>query len=102
MLCENIMNLNKASLAQDRAAGGPGRRKMRIRSGEIVTVSFVIAGKGSPSRVYLRFRSGGVMVTRPIGNFEAENTFEVLKLAWAKVRTDKIVEQFEWSWVGPE
>jgi len=74
---------------------------MRIRSGEIVTVSLVIAGKASPSRVYLRFRSGGVMVTRPVGHFETENTLEVLKLGWAKIRADKIVEQFEWGWVEP-
>lgn len=97
------MNLNKASLAQDRAAGGPGRRKMRTRSGEIVTVSLVVmvTGKDPVSRVHLRFRSGGVMVTRPVGNFEVENTFEVLKLGWAKVRAENIVEQFEWSWIEP-
>lgn len=74
---------------------------MRIRSGEIVTVSLVITGKDTPSRLYLRFRSGGVMVTRPVGRIEGENPFEVIKLGWLKVRNEKIVEQSEWSWVEP-
>ena len=91
----------KASLMQDRSSGGEERRKMRIRSGEIVTVSLVIVGKDSPSRVYLRFRSGGVMVTKPVGQIEGENPFEVFKQGWKKIREEKIIEKFEWTWLVP-
>lgn len=93
--------MNAATLLQDRASGGAERRQMRIRSGEVVTVSLVIAGKDLPARVSLRFRSGGVMVTRPVGKFEGANQFEIIKLGWEKIRAEKIVEQFDWSWLVP-
>jgi hypothetical protein len=88
-------------VAQDKAAGGLGRRLLRTRGGDTVTVSMVIAGKIPPARVYLRFRSGGYMVTRPVGIFEVATPDEALVLAWEKVRADKIVESNDWAWVNP-
>lgn len=92
---------NKASAAQDLAAGGLDRRLMRTRDGNTVTVSMMIVGRPPPARVYLRFRSGGYMVTRPVGIFEATSTDKVLCLAWRKVRADRIVEANDWKWVNP-
>lgn len=90
-----------ATLQQDRAAGGLARRKMKTRSGEVVTISLSVNGKASPYRVILRFKSGGTTVQRPVATLEADTPYEALKLAWAKIREEKIVEQNEWTWVEP-
>jgi hypothetical protein len=89
------------TMQQDRAAGGLARRKMRIRSGDVVTVSLSVNGKASPFRVILRFKSGGLTVQRPVATLEASTPYEALKLAWETMRRDRIVEQFEWRWVEP-
>lgn len=91
----------KASAAQDKAAGGLERRLLRKRDGDIATVSMVISTKTAPFRVGLRFRSGGYMVTRPVGSFDVATQHEALFLAWEKVRADKIAESNEWAWVSP-
>ena len=44
---------------QDQAAGGIQGRKMRIRSGEVFTVSLSVSGAKPPYRVILRFKNGG-------------------------------------------
>jgi len=88
------------SLQQDRAAGGVSRRKMRITSGDVVTVSLAVSGKASPFRVILRFKSG-LTVQRPVAILEAESSAEALKLAWTLIRENKVVEQHGWQWVEP-
>jgi hypothetical protein len=88
-------------MQQDRAAGGVARRKMRIRSGEVVTVSLSVSGKASPYRVILRFKSGGLTVQRPVATIEAETPYAALKIGWSKVRQDHTVEQHHWEWVEP-
>jgi hypothetical protein len=92
---------NKASAAQDRAAGGSQRRIMRTRAGDVVTVSMVIRKAGMAMRVTLRFRMGGVMVTRPVGVFKVSEPDEALKLAWDQVRQQNLAEANGWSWVHP-
>lgn len=91
-----------ATLEQDRAAGGTNRRKMRIRSGDVVTVSLAIrgVGEGISSSITMRFKSGGLTVDRPVGNVEGGSRFELLQRGWVKVREDKIAEQNHWSWVS--
>lgn len=89
------------SMQQDRAAGGLARRKLRIRSGDIVTVSLSISNKSSPYRVILRFKSGGMTHQRPVATIEAESLFEALRLGWVRIRADQIVEQQQWQWVEP-
>ena len=89
------------TMQQDRAAGGLARRKLRIRSGDVVTVSLSLNGKASPYRVILRFKSGGLTVQRPVATLEAATPYDALKLAWARIRDDKVVEQYEWQWVEP-
>lgn len=86
------------TLQQDRAAGGLSRRKLRIKSGDVVTVSLAVSGKSSPYRVILRFKSG-LTVQRPVASLGAENPSEALALAWARIRQDRIVEQYGWEWV---
>jgi hypothetical protein len=90
-----------ATIQQDQAAGGIQRRKMRIRSGEIFTVSLAVAGTKSPYRLTLRFKNGGTTIQRPVGPIDAESSFEALKLGWTKIREDRFVDQFGWSWVNP-
>lgn len=86
------------TLQQDRAAGGLGRRKLRITSGDVVTVSLAVSGKASPYRVILRFKSG-LTVQRPVATVEAASPAEALKLAWGRIREDKVVEKHGWQWV---
>lgn len=90
--------LNKATLHQDRAAGGAGRRKLRIKSGDIVTVSLVASGKQSPYRVILRFKSG-LTIQREVGRIEAGSPEEAVKLGWQTIRPNRIAENEGWNWV---
>lgn len=90
-----------ATLEQDRAAGGADRRKMRIRSGEIVVVSLAVNGASgaTSASITMRFKSGGLTVGRPVGKVEGDSRFELLKRGWEKVREDRVAEQNHWSWV---
>lgn len=90
-----------ATMEQDRAAGGLERRKMKIRSGEVVIVSLAISGTGvkTPYSIIMRFKSGGLTVSRPVGKIQGDSRFELLKLGWARIREDKIAESNQWSWV---
>lgn len=90
-----------AALAQDRAAGGADLRKMRTKSGEVVTVSLSVSDVAAGSRVILRFKSGGGTVQRPVGTVKAASRFEALKLGWQMIRNEKIVEKEGWSWIAP-
>jgi hypothetical protein len=89
-----------AAFAQDRAAGGGDFRKMRTRTGEIVTVSLAVSDVAGGTRVILRFKSGGATVQRPVGTVKAATRFDALKLGWQMIRTEKIVEKEAWSWVA--
>lgn len=88
-----------AAVAQDRAAGGPELRKMKTRSGEVVTVSLAVSGTGEKRRVILRFKMGGATVQRPVGTFETESEFQALKLGWQTIRAPGAIEKEGWSWV---
>ncbi len=88
-----------AAMAQDRAAGGSEMRKMRTKSGEVVTVSLSVSGTGEKLRVILRFKTGGATVQRPVATVTATSQFQALKLGWALIREQKIVEKDGWSWV---
>lgn len=90
-----------ATIQQDQAAGGIQRRKMRIRSGEIFTVSLAVSGTKLPYRLTLRFKNGGTTIQRPIGPVVAGSPFDALKVGWTKIREECFVEQFGWSWVNP-
>lgn len=87
-----------ATIEQDKAAGDVDRRKIRIKSGDIVTASLSVTGTASPYRVILRFKPG-LTVQRPTGKIVAESRFEALKAGWRMLRDEKIVEGFGWSWV---
>lgn len=89
------------SMQQDRAAGGVSRRKLRIRSGDVVTVSLSISNKASPYRVILRFKSGGITHQRPVATVDAPAPYEALKLSWERIRSEKVVEKNGWEWVEP-
>jgi len=85
-------------MQQDRAAGGLARRKLRIKSGDVVTVSLAVSGKASPYKVILRFKSG-LTVQRPVATLDASSPHDALKLAWLRIREDRIVEQYGWQWI---
>ena len=76
-------------------------RKMRTRSGEIVTVSLYVSSSGGTSRVILRFKTGGHTVQRPVATLKTASREEALRLAWRAIREDKVVEKEGWSWVEP-
>jgi hypothetical protein len=90
--------LTHATQAQDRAAGGIERRKLKIKSGDTVTVSLVASGNKSPYRVIMRFKSA-LTVQREVGRFEADTPWQATALAWKAIRPQKIVEREGWSWV---
>ena len=92
-------NSRSGALTQDKAAGGVALRKMRTRSGEVVTVSLSITDVANGSRIILRFKSGGATVQRPVGTVKAASRFEALKQGWRIIRTEKIVEREGWAWV---
>ena len=94
------MNALVNTFRQDRAAGGISRRKLRITSGDVVTVSLAVSGKASPYRVILRFKSG-LTVQRPVASLEAASPEEALKLGWALIREKKLVENYGWQWLEP-
>jgi len=94
------MSMQLAVMAQDRAAGGLERRKLRTRSGETFTASLAVSPSGSSYRVVLRFKNGGTTIQRPVGTIAAESHFEALRAGWQKVRDDKVIEQEGWSWVS--
>lgn len=85
---------------QDKAAGGVDRRKLRIKSGDIVTVSLVATGTKSPYRVILRFKSG-LTVQREVARIEASSLSEAVAIGWKFIRAEKIVEQQGWAWLVP-
>ncbi len=89
----------KATLNQDRAAGGSDRRKLKIKSGDTVTVSLVASGTKSPYRVVMRFKSA-ITVQREVGRFEASSPQEAVKMAWKVIRPQQIAEREGWSWVS--
>jgi len=90
-----------AALEQDKAAGGAELRKMRTKSGGVVTVSLEIFESGATARVILRFKWCAATVQRPVGIVTASSRFEALKLGWKIIREQKIVEKEGWSWVVP-
>lgn len=90
--------LKRATFDQDQAAGGAERRKLRIRSGDVVTVSLATSSPRPPYRVIMRFKSG-LTVQREVGTFPAASPHEAVKLGWQAIRAEKIVEREGWSWV---
>lgn len=90
-----------AGIAQDHAAGGEGMRKMRTKSGELVTVSIAVMPSTSPSGGFnarLRFKMGGLTVQRTLGKIDANNDFSALKKAWTLIRSPGFIEKEGWSW----
>lgn len=90
-----------AALEQDRAAGSVDRRKLRIKSDEVVTVSLSLTSVGEKHRVILRFKTGGTTIQRPVANIEAPSRFQALKQSWALLREGQLAEKEGWSWIDP-
>lgn len=86
-----------AAMEQNKAAGGEESRKIRTKSGDVVTVSLALAG----DRVTLRFKMGGSTIQRTVGTVTATARAEALKQGWTMLREKRIVENEGWSWVVP-
>ena len=87
-----------STFLQDTAAGGIEYRKIKIKSGDIVTVSISITGEKSPFKSTLRFKSG-ITVQRPFEAIEAKDKNEALKLSWQRIRSSKFIENQGWEWI---
>ena len=83
---------------QDIAAGGITKRKLKINSGDIVTVSIVCRNKNSPYSMQLRFKNGPTY-NKTLGKIEASSERQAIKEAWLKVKKEKFCESFGWEWV---
>ena len=90
-----------ATMEQNKAAGGLDRRKIVTRSGDIYIVSLAISGTGvkTPYGITMRFKTGGLTVSRSVGKVNGANRFEILQAGWKKVRDDKVAEQNQWHWL---
>lgn len=88
---------NQATIEQDIAAGGRGRRQIYIRSGDLVTVSLELVQSGSNYAVSVRFKSG-VGFKKIIGHVVAQDRAEALKKGWALMRESPLVEERGWKW----
>lgn len=76
-------------------------RRLRTKSGDLVTVSVALNASGMGWRGTLRFKMGGMTVQRPLGAFEAETEFAALKAAWTLLRSPGFVEKEGWAWLTP-
>jgi len=90
---------NHTKHLQDSAAGGLDKRKMRIKSGDIVTVSIVCRNKVSPYKMQLRFKNGPTY-NKTVGSIEAKSEKEAIEIVWKKVKQEKFCESFGWEWVN--
>lgn len=89
----------QAAAEQDAAAGGAELRKMRTKTGDVVTVSLSVSPSGGASRVILRFKWGGGTVQRPVATIKAASRMEALREGWRLLRENKVVEKEGWAWV---
>lgn len=89
----------QAAAEQDAAAGGSELRKMRTKTGDVVTVSLSVSPSGGGMRVILRFKWGGGTVQRPIATVMTASRNEALREGWKLIREKKLVEKEGWSWV---
>jgi hypothetical protein len=91
-----------AAREQDEAAGGPQFRKMRIKTGEVVTVSLSLSVSSGSAHGVLRFKHERVTFRQPLGMIKKLPTkLEMLTDGWKRVREQKIIEKNGWSWVVP-
>lgn len=86
---------------QDKAAGGPERRELRLTDGTVVTASVAVRSFPRSHQLYgyLQFKTHRKTVTKYIGRVSAESRSESLRLGWELLRARKLVESFGWTWV---
>jgi hypothetical protein len=92
-----------AAIEQDGAAGGAEFRKMRLKSGNVVTVSLAVSISASRAYGVLRFKHDKMTFRLSVGRLKSMSSkTEVLAHGWKLVRDQKIVEKNDWgSWVVP-
>lgn len=89
-------NMDRAarSAEQDRAAGGPHCRVMRLGEGREAQASVALRlYRGRRVRAYLRWSDRGRTRERYIGEVDAESRRENLRLAWEAARAAGMVEE---------
>lgn len=87
---------------QDEAAGGRGRRELRLVDGTVVTASVAARRYAlSPNQCYgyLQFKVHGKTVTKYIGRVTSGSKAESLRLGWELLKSKKLAESFGWTWV---
>lgn len=87
-----------STFLQDNAAGGLERRKIKIKSGDVATVSIAIKNDSSPFHSQLRFKSG-ITVQRALWKIDAKDKNEALKIAWQKLREGTFIQDQGWVWM---
>ncbi len=94
--------MNRAGLEQDDAAGGKELRKLLLRNGSIISVSIYLREGTRPGNwtATMRFKMSGMTHQRPVGTFAARSRAEALKLAWERLKREKIAERDGWRWVA--
>jgi len=88
-----------STFLQDSAAGGIERRKIKIKSGDVVTISISVKAKGDQFQPTLRFKSG-LTVQRPLDPVYADDSAEALKISWKNLRSSKFIENQGWTWMS--
>ena len=84
-------------LEQNAAAGGQDRRKIYIKSGDLVTVSLELSPKTNGYKVSMRFKSGGCY-RKVIGDVITGNRSQALLEGLKMLRKSDIIEKHGWKW----
>ena len=77
---------------QDEAAGGRGKRAVRLANGKVATASIQLKRfkKGLKVWAYLRYQDGPKTVTKYVGDATAPTRGEALRVAWTLARKKKL------------
>ncbi len=83
------------SAEQDQAAGGSGRRQVRVADGESATGSIEIKRlpQGRARYAYLRFSVKGKTVNKYVGRVAGDTRAEQLRQGWDLARRNGLLDQ---------
>lgn len=97
--------MNTSTEQQDLAAGGHGKRLLKIHNGKVVTacVSVRIFPKSQRQRyAYLQFKTQRCTFTKYIGRVTASTHLQSLIIGWNILKEKEIVEKLGFHWVEAE
>ncbi|WP_424183983.1 very short patch repair endonuclease [Actinokineospora sp. G85] len=80
-----------ARTEQDKAAGGPNRRAVRLPGGEVATAAVALRGAGDGVRAFLTWREDGRTRSKALGPVRENTRLANLTAAWEVARAKGLV-----------